>query len=80
MCFDIVWFEQILIWLIIIGAIVALFKLLIPLVLSNLGVAGGTVMAAINIIMWAIICIFLVYFIFDLIGCLGGGLRLPHRP
>lgn len=79
-CFDLQWFEQVLVWLVIIGAIVALVKLLLPLVLTNLGVAGGTIMAAINIIMWAVITIFIIYFIFDLIACLGGGLRLPHRP
>jgi len=80
MCFSLEWVEQLLIWLIIVGAIVALLKLLVPMILSNLGWAGATVMAAINIVMWAVICIFLVYFIFDLIACLGGGLRLPHRP
>ncbi len=69
-----------LIWLIIVGAIVGLIKLLLPLVLANLGVAGNVVMQAITIIMWTVITIFVVYFVFDLIACLGGGLRLPHRP
>jgi len=80
MCFSLEWVEQLLIWLIIVGAIVALLKLLVPMILRNLGWAGATIMQAINIVMWAVICIFLVYFIFDLIACLGGGLRLPHRP
>ncbi len=41
-------------------------------------------MAAINIVLWAVIAIFVIYFIFALISCLmsagGGGLPLfPHR-
>ncbi len=80
MCFSIDWFEQILIWLISVGAIVALIKLLLPLVIANLGSPGNVIMQAITIIMWAVITIFVVYFVFDLIACLGGGLRLPHRP
>jgi len=54
----------------------------LPLVLSNLGVVGSTIVAALNIVMWAIVAIALVIFIFDLIGCLAGvgGIAFPRRP
>ena len=35
------------------------------------------IVAALNIVMWAVICIFVIYICFDLISCLGG-LRLPR--
>ena len=81
-CFTLGWLEQILIWLIVLGAVVALIKLVLPLVLSNLGVVGSTIVAALNIVMWAIVAIALVIFIFDLIGCLAGvgGIAFPRRP
>ncbi len=79
-CFDIYWFGQVLIWLVIVLGIVALVKLLLPRVLAALGVDGAIIIAAINIVMWVVVTIFIIYFIIDLIACLGGGLRLPHRP
>jgi hypothetical protein len=81
-CFTLAWLENLLIWLIILGAVVGLIKLVLPLVLTNLGVAGGTIVQALSIVMWAIIAIWVVIFIFDLIQCLAGagGLSFPRRP
>src|SRR5258708_19747988 len=79
-CFTLGWIEQILIWLIVLGAVVALIKLVLPLVLSNLGVVGSTIVAALNIVLWAIVAIALVIFIFDLIGCLVATARPPSPP
>lgn len=79
MCFSLAWFEQLLIWLVVVAGVVALLKLLLPIVLPALGVAGATVMQAINIVVWVIVCIFLIWFVFDLISCLigmGGGFPL----
>lgn len=79
MCFSLGWLEQVFIWLIVVGAIVALIKLCLPWVLTNIGAPGGTIIAAIKIVLWAIVAIFVVYFIFDLVSCLlGGGLHLPR--
>ena len=78
MCFSLGWIEQVLIWLVIVCAIVAILKLLLPFVLSQLGVAGGVITGAINIVLWAVIAIFTIYFCFELISCLGGGLSFPH--
>ena len=79
MCFSLAWIEQLLIWLVIVVAIVALLKLLLPFILNQLGVAGGIIMQAINIVIWAVILIFVIYFVFALIACLGGG-GLPLFP
>ncbi len=58
MCFSLAWIEQLLIWLVIVCAIVALLKLLLPFILNQLGAAGGIMMAAINIVVWAVVLIF----------------------
>jgi hypothetical protein len=80
MCFTLAFLEQIIVWLIIVGAIVALIKLLIPFVTQFLGGAGSTVAQALNIVLYAFIAIIVVYIIFALINCLvgAGGLHLPH--
>ncbi len=81
-CFGIEWLEQLLIWIVIVCAVVALLKLLVSFVLPRIGLAGEIVsfiVAAVRIIIWAIICIFAIYFIFELISCvLGGGLGVPR--
>ncbi len=79
MCFSIEWIEHLFVLLIIIGAVVALVRLLLPLVLGWMGSPGGIILQAINIVMWAFIAIFCVYIIFELISCLlsgGGGFGL----
>jgi hypothetical protein len=77
MCFSLEWIKEILIWLICVAVIVALLRLVLPYVLQFLGVAGGIIMQAINIVIWGIILLFLVVFVFDLIGCFAGGLHMP---
>jgi hypothetical protein len=81
-CFGLGWFEQILIWIVVICAVVALLKLLVSFVLPKLGLGGEIVafiVAAVRILIWAIICIFAIVFIFELIACLlGGGIGLPR--
>ncbi len=87
MCFSIDWIVQLLVWLVLIGAIFALISLALRFVLPKLPEPmreiGAVVVQAFTIIMWAVVVIFVIYFIADLISCLwsaGGGLRLPHRP
>lgn len=81
MCFSLGWIEQLLVWLVIIFAIVAILRLLIPWIAGKLGGDGGVIVAAINIVLWAFIAICVIYFVFALIACLGGsGLPLlPHH-
>jgi hypothetical protein len=82
-CFSLAWLEQLLIWLVIVGAIIAIIKLLIPYVASAFGSAGSIIVAALNIILWAIIAIAVISICFSLISCLigsSGGLHLmPTR-
>ena len=77
MCFSLPWLEALLIWIVVVCAIVGILKLLLPFILTQLGVGGGIIVAAINIVIWAIIAIFVIYICFDLISCLGGA-HLPR--
>ena len=78
MCFSIGWLEQLLVWLIIVCAVVAVLRLIVPWVAAQLGVP--VIAQVLNIILWAIICIFVIYFCFALLACVGGGMPLfPHH-
>ena len=81
MCFSLQWVEQLFIYIIVIGAIFAIIRLLLPMVFAQLGGPGNIIAQVINIILWAIIACFVVYICFALISCLlGGGFTLlPHR-
>ena len=72
MCSSLAALLQLFIWLIVIGAIVALVRLVLPLVLGWLGVAGSVIVQAINIILWAVVAIVAITFVFQLISCLLG--------
>jgi len=78
MCFSLAWIEQLLVWLVIVCAIIAILRLLLPWVAAQI---GGIIPAVINIVLWAVIAIFVIYFCFALMSCLAGpGLPLfPHR-
>ncbi len=78
-CISWTFIENVLIWLVILGAVVALVKLLLPLVLGQLGMAASVILQAISIIVYAVVAIFVIVIVFDLISCLlsgAGGLRL----
>jgi hypothetical protein len=96
-CLSLAFWEAVAIWVVVLIAIVALLRLLIvalgggggaiwpPVTWPPVGptAAGplGFVAAALNIIIWAIIMIAIIWFIFALIGCLlgaAGGLRFPR--
>lgn len=81
-CFGLQWLEQLFIYIIVVCAIIAIIKLLLPLVFAQLGGPGSVLVQIINIVLWAVIACFVVYIAFALISCLlgGGGLSLiPHR-
>jgi hypothetical protein len=80
MCFSMEWVRDLLIFLIVVGAVVAFVKLFLPYALSWMGWAGDLAMRAINIIVVAVVLCAIVYIFFALIGCLGGGsFPLFHR-
>jgi hypothetical protein len=73
MCFSLPWVEQVLIWLVVVCAVVALLRLLIGFVLPQLGIDGAIlilVAQVIRIFIWAIVLIALIIFVFDLVSCL----------
>ena len=77
MCFSAAWFVNLIVWLIVVCAIVAIGRIVLPIVLGWLGVAGGLVMQIINIVLIAIVLIVLVWFAYDLLTCAGGvGMRV----
>ena len=81
MCISMELIKQLLIDLVIIGAVFAIIKLLLPLALSWLGGAGSVIVQVINIVLYAIVIIFVIVICFDLIGCLlgdGGGMHFQR--
>jgi hypothetical protein len=72
MCFTLEWIKELLINVVIIGAVIAVLRLLIPWVLEFVGISAGPIMQIINIILVAIVVIFLIVVVFQLLGCLGG--------
>lgn len=83
-CFSLAFLENLLIWAIVVLATIAVLKILVPWVLSLFGaVIDARLMQIINIIVGAIIAIYIVIIVFSLLSCLwgsGGGLRLPTKP
>jgi|SoimicMinimDraft_17_1059745.scaffolds.fasta_scaffold522297_1 hypothetical protein len=76
MCFTAGSLLAILIWIVIICAIFAIIRLVIPMVAAQLGGPGSVIVQIINIVLWAILVIIVLVFAFDMISCLigmGGG-------
>ncbi len=80
MCFTLAWLEQLLVWLVIVGAVISILRLVLPWVAAQIGIP--LVGQVISIILWAVIVILVIYVCFALLSCLGGGgfpPLLPHR-
>ena len=78
-CFSLGFLQQLIIWVIIIAAIVAVIRLLIPYLDSLTGIP--IIGRVLEIVLWVIVAIAVVYLIFALLSCLmgsGGGLHLPR--
>jgi hypothetical protein len=74
MCFSLQWVENLLIWLVVICAVIAILRVLVAFVLPQLGLAGevfSVVARIITIVIWAIVIIAVIVFAFSLIECLG---------
>lgn len=81
MCMSVAFFFSLMIWLVVVGALYAIIKLVIPAVLVNFGGPGTLLAQAINIFLWAALLIVVLYLIWDLVDCLvGGGIRMPALP
>jgi hypothetical protein len=82
MCFSLAWLGNLLIWIVVLVAVVALIRLLISFVVPKIGIGADAVsfiVQALTIVMWAVVCIAAIWFIFELIECLvsAGGLGFP---
>lgn len=81
MCFSMAWLQQLFVWAIVIGAVIAIIRILLPLVFAQFG-GGGALAQIINIVLWAFVAVVIVYIAFALISCLlsmsGGMPLLPH--
>lgn len=76
MCWSLGWIEDTLIWLVVVGAVVAIIRLFLPPILANFGAAGATATQIFNVILWAVVIIAVIVFAFELLSCLGSG---AHR-
>jgi hypothetical protein len=74
MCFSMEFIKSILIWVVVIVAIIAILNLLIPYIVSKIGVTLGggwaVCVAAFKIFIWALVAIVVIIFCFELISCL----------
>lgn len=69
-CLSLGFLQQLCINLVIIFAIVAIIKLLVPLLTGFIGIP--IIGQIIGIVLWAIVAILCIYIIFGLLGCLLG--------
>jgi hypothetical protein len=68
-CLSLEFFEQMLILAVVVIVVVAIVKILIALVLPQLGWIGSVVMQVLTIVMWGVVAIVLIIFCFDIIKC-----------
>ena len=76
-CFNLIFLQQLVIWAVVIIAVVAVIRLLIPYIddLTRKPIIGRIL----EIVLWLIVAVAVIYLIFALLGCLlgtGGGLHL----
>jgi hypothetical protein len=71
MCFSLAWLEQLIIWLIVVGAIIGIIRLLIPFLDSITGMP--IIGRVLTIVLWVVVAIAVVVVIFGLLSCVMGG-------
>ena len=79
-CLSLGFLQQLIIWVIVIAAIVAVIRLLVPYLDSLTGVP--IIGRILEIVLWVVVAIMVVYVIFAFFSCLlgsGGGLHFPSR-
>jgi len=76
MCFSLAWFVQMLVILVIICGVLAILRLW---VFPMMGSVDGRIPATINVVIWVVVSIFVIYVLFDLVACaLGAGGMVPR--
>jgi hypothetical protein len=85
-CFSLAWIENFLIWLVVVCAIIGILKILVPWIVSLMGVAiDARFGRIINIIIIAVVLVYVIIILFDVFSCLfsghiGGGYLGTNRP
>jgi type II secretory pathway component PulF len=76
MCFSVAWIVQMLVVLVVLCAVIAILRIW---VLPMLNSVDSRIPATINILIWAVVCIFVIYLVADLLFCaIGGGPLFPR--
>ena len=74
MCFSFDFIKQLLIFGVVIVAIIGILQLVVPYIVSKLGIAlgegWGVIVGAFRIFIWALVAIFVIIVCFELISCL----------
>ena len=68
MCFSMAWAEELCIWLVIVFAVIAVIRLVMPILLGWIG--SPLIVGIINIILWAVVAIMAIKVIFMLFSCI----------
>lgn len=81
MCFSLYWVVQLIVFLIIVVAMFQVANVLLPKLMAPNGPlgtpSGALIVAILRILVGAVILIWFVYLIYDLVSCM---MALPHRP
>lgn len=68
-CFTLVWVLRVLIWLVVVAAVVAILRVVIPWALGVMGIPTPAIQVM-NIIMVAVVVIALLLFVIEILVCL----------
>lgn len=68
MCFTLGWLLNLVVWLIVIGAVVAIFRIWVMPLLAAL---DSRIVATINILIYVAVAIFVIYLLVDVVSCIG---------
>lgn len=76
-CLSLGFLQNLLVWLVVVGGIYAIVKILLPYILGPLGAAGAVITQVLGVVMWIALALIVIYVVFALLGCLVGA---PLRP
>lgn len=75
MCFSLWSIRELLIWLVVVCAVVALIRIFIGNLIPGV---PPVVVAVLNVILWAVVAIAVIVIVFDLLACLLVGVPRIH--
>lgn len=69
-CLSLGFLQNLLVWLVVVGGLYAIIKILLPFVLGPLGGAGSVIARVLEVVLWVALAIIVIYVVFTLLGCL----------